>query len=316
MNSLLKLRENLKNIYKSADVYILPAFKFLLAFAVFYLINKNIGYLEVMNSMFIVVILSLVCAILPVNGTVIFAMALVVVHSFGLGAAIGILALCIYLVLFLLFFRFVMSDGMVMVLTPIAFMLNVPSVIPITLGMFGRASSAIASACSVMSFFFMRQLPYAAELIDAGELSSLEIIKEMMDSMLGDNEMILLVVVFVAVTLSVSLVKRQITTYTWLVSALVGTGLYIVLVLFGESFLDLDSNSVYTVIGALMAAVISLVIAFFMINVDYKGSRYIQFEDDDYYYFVKAVPKNKPIDINADRTNEDIAYFQSEEPQS
>ena len=29
-----------------------------------------------------------------------------------------------------------------------------------------------------------------------------------------------------------------------------------------------------------------------MFNVDYSRTEYVQFEDDEYYYYVKAVPKN------------------------
>ena len=30
---------------------------------------------------------------------------------------------------------------------------------------------------------------------------------------------------------------------------------------------------------------------FFIFNVDYRKSEYLQFEDDGYYYYVKAIPK-------------------------
>ena len=31
---------------------------------------------------------------------------------------------------------------------------------------------------------------------------------------------------------------------------------------------------------------------FFVFNVDYSRTEHVQFEDDEYYYYVKAVPKN------------------------
>ena len=36
---------------------------------------------------------------------------------------------------------------------------------------------------------------------------------------------------------------------------------------------------------------ISLVLTFFFFNLDYTRIESVQFEDDDYYYYVKAVPK-------------------------
>ena len=40
-----------------------------------------------------------------------------------------------------------------------------------------------------------------------------------------------------------------------------------------------------------MAVLVGLVMQFFLFNVDYSRTETMQFEDDDYYYYVKAVPK-------------------------
>lgn len=42
-----------------------------------------------------------------------------------------------------------------------------------------------------------------------------------------------------------------------------------------------------------------------ILAVDYSGTEYIQFEDDDYYYYVKAIPKIKVTasDVQVKRIN-------------
>ena len=45
------------------------------------------------------------------------------------------------------------------------------------------------------------------------------------------------------------------------------------------------------VIGIAVSVLLSLVLEFFLFSVDYNRTEYVQFEDDDYYYYVKAVPK-------------------------
>ena len=45
------------------------------------------------------------------------------------------------------------------------------------------------------------------------------------------------------------------------------------------------------VLGTLAALLIALVVDFFVLSVDYSRTEYTQFEDDEYYYYVKAVPK-------------------------
>ena len=43
--------------------------------------------------------------------------------------------------------------------------------------------------------------------------------------------------------------------------------------------------------GALVSMILAGIYNFLFFSVDYSRTEYTQFEDDDYYYYVKAVPK-------------------------
>ena len=45
------------------------------------------------------------------------------------------------------------------------------------------------------------------------------------------------------------------------------------------------------IIGSVISGVIAMIIQFLFFNLDYSRTERLQFEDDDYYYYVKAVPK-------------------------
>ena len=312
LNNLLTIREGLKDFYKRSDVYLVPILKFILAFALFYFINASTGYMAAVSSIFIVVILALVCSILPLVWMVALGLVLVVIQSFGIDIGIGAFAACIYVVIFILFMRFVPQDSIAVLLAPLCFYLRIPCVIPITLGMRGRASSALAAVSSVISYSFFAQLPAIAQLKEAGELSNFELIKESMNLMVDGSHMLLYIVVFAAVTLVAYLIRKQLTVYGWLTSVLVGAALYIGLVALGAVFLDVETDFMWLVVGSLISVIIALVIAFFMFSVNYKGSKYIQFEDDDFYYYVKAIPKNKPISYDED-DDETVSYLYTED---
>ena len=46
------------------------------------------------------------------------------------------------------------------------------------------------------------------------------------------------------------------------------------------------------ILGSVLAVLAALVLEFFIFSVDYSRTEIVQFEDDEYYYYVKAVPKN------------------------
>ena len=89
MTVLIELKEKLKEFYGSCSGIVLPIVKFLLALAVFRGINSNLGYLKMLNSMYVVLILSLICAILPLNGMVFLAMLVIIGHCFALHMVIA-----------------------------------------------------------------------------------------------------------------------------------------------------------------------------------------------------------------------------------
>ena len=83
--------------------------------------------------------------------------------------------------------------------------------------------------------------------------------------------------------------------HAWTIAVTAGTiVLAVVIFIGGASF---DSGSIG---GDLAGLVVSFLLAFLyeyiFYCVDYQGTEHLRFEDDDYYYFVKAVPKVNPYD--------------------
>ena len=71
-------------------------------------------------------------------------------------------------------------------------------------------------------------------------------------------------------------------------------------------------------VSTVISAVIVLIIQFFIFNVDYSRTENVHFEDDEYYYYVKAIPKVslEAPDVNVKRFNsydDDEYYEESEE---
>ena len=153
MTVLIELKEKLKEFYGSCSGIVLPIVKFLLALAVFRGINSNLGYLKMLDSMYVVLILSLICAILSLNGMVFLAMLVIIGHCFALHMVIAGLAALVLLVLWFLYLRFVPKDAPALLLTPLAFWLHVPSAVPVAYGLAGTLLSAFSAACGVVVYY-------------------------------------------------------------------------------------------------------------------------------------------------------------------
>lgn len=59
----------------------------------------------------------------------------------------------------------------------------------------------------------------------------------------------------------------------------------------GGLFLDVKSPVLPLIAGTIGAVLVALILEFFLFHVDYTRTEHLQYEDDEYYYYVKAVPK-------------------------
>ena len=85
MTALLELKQKIKNLYGEYEIYILPFLKFVLALVYFIWINANMGYMEQINNIFIVLILALICSILPSGVMIFVGFAMMLAHGYALG---------------------------------------------------------------------------------------------------------------------------------------------------------------------------------------------------------------------------------------
>ena len=157
MTTLLVMREHLKRFYSKYEIYITPISKFLLAFVTILIINGAIGYMSALKNMAVVFILALMCSFLPMN-FIVFICALVTLgHLYALSMECAVVALAIFLLLFILYIRFSPRDTIAVLLTPVCFILKIPYIMPIAMGLAGTPVSAVSVA--TRSAIYHRALP-------------------------------------------------------------------------------------------------------------------------------------------------------------
>ena len=304
MNAIARLREGIKSFYASYDVYIRPVLKFAMAVLIFIAINGQLGYMNALNNLFVILILSVICAILPLNGIVVIGTALIVAHCFGLGLEVGGFALILYVVMVLLYFRFVPKDAIILLLSPVAFVLNIPLIIPLTAGLLCGPISAISVICGLISWQFIHVISTSIEpMKNSADYSLLDVLQAMPQALVS-RDIILLMITFVVIMLVVTVIRKLLSSHSWEVAIVIGSLLYVFLMMSGANILGTEIVLSELVFGTVVAALIALILEFFFYNADYSGSEYLQFEDDKYYYHVKVIPKILPPEDDYDDYDE------------
>ena len=292
MTVLLEMKERIKLVYGKYEAFIVPVFKFLLAFITFSTLNGRMGYMARIDDTRIMLIAALTCSFLPVGLMVLMAAAFSLMHMYALSMEVALVGLCMYLIMYLLFFRFSPKDSLVVVLTPLLFSMNIPYVVPIAVGLLCGPASIVSVGCGIAVFYLLRMVIDSApniRIMEEGEI--LEKVRFMVEGILGSKAMLVMIAAFVVTVLVVYLIRRMSVDYSWTIAMVTGAMINVVLLLIGDLMYDVNLSMGSVLLGSLLALVVAKVIEFFRFCVDYSRTEKVQFEDDEYYYYVKAVPK-------------------------
>lgn len=294
MSALLEMREKLRNIYSKGEVYLTPLFKFILALVVLLSINANIGYMDrIAGNIIIPLIVALMCSFLPTNFIVLFGALFICLNSYAISLECGIITLAVFLLMFILYFRFSSKDTVLVVLLPIFFMLKIPYVIPIVAGLLGTPLSIVSVGCGTIVYYvvlFMKENAQTISDLETGD--AIAKFRFVIDGLMGNKEMVIVLIAFSVIVITVFCIRMLSIDYSWTIAICVGAVIGATILLIGDLGYDTDISLLSLVLGMIASLLLAMAVQFFVFNVDYSRTEFVQFEDDEYYYYVKAVPKN------------------------
>lgn len=292
MTGLLEAKQYIKNFINKNETYLMPLLKFVLALVALMTINAKIGFMQKIDNISVVLIASLMCSFMPMNFIILMAALFVVLHLYALSLECAAVGLVLFLVLFLMYFRFSPKDTLVVLLTPICSALGIPYVIPLTMGLIGTPASAVSVACGVIVTGFIKHIAGSATSLSSMETEEMATkFRFVIDGIIDNKEMVLMIIAFTVTIILVYFVKRLAVDHAWTIAIIAGALADVMILLVGDLVFDTNVSILGLIIGTIFSVGIAKIVEFFAFHVDYSRAEKVQFEDDEYYYYVKAVPK-------------------------
>lgn len=292
MTTLLVVKQYIRSFINKYEVYLKPLMKLILTIASLMMINGKIGYMHRLDDISIVLIVALMCSFMPMNFIIFVAAVFTVLHMYALSLECAAIALVLFLVMFLLYFRFSPKDTLVVLLTPMCFVLKIPYAIPLAMGLIGTPASAISVGCGVVVSYLISYIADSATALSGMDTEDAATkFRFIVDGLLNNKEMLLTIFAFAVTIAIVYLIKRMSVNYSWTIAMIAGAIADVMILLIGDLIFDTKVSIVGIIIGTVFSILIAKVVEFFAFHVDYSRVEKVQFEDDEYYYYVKAVPK-------------------------
>ena len=312
METLVRIKDWMKAFYGKFDIVIDTVVKFVIAFVALKLMSDRLGFFSLFENPFILVIISLVCSLLPYGLSAFILAVCLLLNVYKASMEVAIILAVFLILVCLLYYSFHPGDPVVLILTPVLFALKMPYLIPLFVGIAGSVISVIPVSCGVVLYYIILYVKGTPAVISVDKPSIMDMPEKfvsIIDGMLKNKEMWMIIIIFAISIVVIYIIKKFPFDYSWYVAAAAGTITMI------ASSIVLDAG--FSVIRVLLSFVIVCVYILFAHDVDYRKTERLQFSDDDYYYYVTAVPRisAESFDTDAGKGQKTKKQLEAEEPE-
>lgn len=292
MKEILKFRQSVKEFCSKYDMIITPVVRFILYLIMYMTLNSMTGYSTAFGSTKVAVLMAVISAVTSDGIGLGLGALLLTGQLFSANVEIGVVFLLMFLVLYCAYIRFFPKTIWIVLFAPVFFLVKLQFLLPILAGMLvGPAAMFSVGIGCIIYYFMIAAGDYVDALASAGGAEIAASYKFIFEALKGNKELVLTVVVFAVIVLIVAIIYKLSFDYSWYVAIAIGGVFEIILFLVGNVTTGADMSLTSVVIGSLISVIVAAVVQFWKTVVDYSKVEKTQFEDDEYYYYVKAVPK-------------------------
>lgn len=289
---LLELKEKIKKVFNRYNTYIVPAVRFVIALVSMILLDVYIGYMPILKNPLVALVIAVVCAFLPIGFMVVVLSLVMVAHLYAISLEFALIALCVVLLMYLLYFRFAPKYGYLIILTVMLCGLKLPFVMTVAVGLVAGLSAIIPVSFGVVIYYIIQTASsYEAAITKTTTSDSMQQISYIVETFVSNRAWIVMIVAFAVTIIVVYCIKRLTIDNAWNYAIIAGTAVQFIIFIAGILALQAKINLVLMVIGTILGVAVAYVCQVVFFSLDYKRTEYVQYEDDEYYYYVKAVPK-------------------------
>ena len=295
MKKLIDIRNRIEHYYKQHNRiggYIL---RLILCLAVFFALRGNLGYNTFLSNVWVIIGISVLCAFLKVKYSMLVMLAYIVVQMSTLSMGIGMMMMCVLILMYLLYLRYVEQYGIVLIIVPLLFICRLPLLVPLVLGIIAPASAVIALAFGNIIYYAIHYININSAVISGlpADMSEINKASMVLRGIFSYKEFLYTAGIMILVFIVVFFLKKINVNQSFMIAILSGAGVYMIAMILANLIFGTISSSklLLIIVCGVASAIIALFIAGIVMPLDYSRTEMLEFEDEEYYYFVRAVPK-------------------------
>lgn len=298
MSGLLNIRDAVRDFFRKYDEIISPVFRFVVIYIMFSYINKLYGYDPLFDMSVMTVLLSLICALVSDKVTVLITALVLIMNVLAVSKELALLFLVIMLFMYCTYVRLFPDSAWILLLVPVLYSMNLVYAVPMIVMMFAGMTGIVPIAFGGAIYFMSQYVREIADIIKTlPKNNDFRAYEYMIDAFKDNKEFMVQIIVFAAAIIIGNIFYCLSIKYSWYIGIGVCALASIIFFMICGSKLGVDVNGGEVFLGTFLGLIIALCVQVMKNVVDYSRKETVQFEDDEYYYYVQAIPKyNKKTD--------------------
>ena len=262
MEKLLIYRERFLKFLTARGRYIQSGMRFLGGTVLFYVLGELFGYTETFSQPFFIFMMGVISVFIPRSALSLIFYVVIFLELLHVSLEVTLFFALVVVLYFLVYQRVFPETRIYLMMVPIFFYFQLPACLPIFVGMFCGIAGLPAILMGTVIYYLSN------------------ILQQTMNQ-----------VVFCLVTALVTAIRKRGAAHGWNISILAGGVVYLICMFIGGYLVNNEINitsQIGTIIGSIA---IALIIQFLYNVIDYTREETFEFEDEEYYYYVRAIPK-------------------------
>ncbi|SCZ78738.1 hypothetical protein [Pseudobutyrivibrio xylanivorans] len=290
MNAFIRLRDDVRRFVLSREMLFLKIWSALVAFVGLMCIRANFGHNKHVSQFWVSIIIAIICAFFPIQGVSIILTIVLLINLVSLSPMVAVVALGLVVVGYLVcaYFRSKVTSNMVTV--PICYSFGAPYVMSLGAGLMSNINELTSVVCgSVIAFYLHVIKDNTTAIVD--ETSDVSVLSLVQEQMLQNRMFWFFITAMVAMFLVVYMLRQSSINMSWMIANAAGVAVEFIIMLAGYLLTSQKGEIPGLILGNIIVFAVGFILNYFVLDLDYSRIEKVQFEDDDYYYYVTAVPK-------------------------
>ncbi|MBE5909960.1 hypothetical protein [Pseudobutyrivibrio sp.] len=295
MNAFIRLRDDIRKYVLSREIFFLRIWNALVAFVGLMCIRSNFGHQKFVSQIWVTILVSIICAFFPIQGVSLVLAIVLFIDLASLSTQIALVALALLVVGYLVCAYFRSKNTYNMVVVPVCYSFGAPYVMSLGAGLMSSVNELASIICgSVIAFYLHIVKENITPILD--ETTEVDILTLLKEQMLENRLFWFFIVAMTAMFMVVYLLRQANINMSWIIANAAGVAIEFIIMLSGYLLTSQKGEIPGLILGNVLVLLVGVILNYFVLDLDYSRIEKVQFEDDDYYYYVTAVPKIRIVE--------------------